>query len=213
MRLCLFVFEFFFFSFSDLVWFGFAFAHTHNITSIDTFITRIFTADHFESVFSGINIGSVCQPHNHKSDSLTHSLMIGNIEPPVSGGTYIYIQPTNSTNEQISFQKMVNKLLVIRIFVYLFESIISFSQVLLVRSFIHSFVCSYVVMPVLYNEQTRAHNFSFCILYCSPSHFEQSKDFSIPNFHRFILYYTVLLPHSIDRSIFSLFFLRKLFSS
>lgn len=136
MRLCLFVFEFFFSSSFALVWF--CFFHIYNTTSIDTFITRIFTADHLKSVFSGINIGSVCQPHNHKSDSLTHSLMLGHIESPVSGGN-IHIQPTNSTNEQISFQKMVNKLLVIRIFVYLFESIISFSQVF-VRAFVHSFV-------------------------------------------------------------------------
>lgn len=140
MRLCLFVFEFFFSSFSSsFALVRFCFFHTYiHTTSIDTFITRIFTADHFESVFSGINIGSVCQPHNHKSDSLTYSLMFGHTLSHQS-----QVEHTYSPNEQISFQKMVNKLLVIRIFVYLFESIISFSEVLLVRS-VHSFIHSFV---------------------------------------------------------------------
>lgn len=138
----------FFFSVLFLLFLLWSCLCTYNTNGTDTFITRIFTANHFESVFAGINIGSVCQPHNHETDSfahththtLTHSQRSGTPNHSLRWNTFT----ENPTNEQISFRKMVNKLLVIRIFVYLFDSIISFSQVLpcsLARSF-HSFVCS-----------------------------------------------------------------------
>lgn len=122
----------------------------------------------------------------------------------------------NSTNEQISFRKMVNKLLVIRIFVFLFDSIISFPQLWLIRFFI----LMLLQLGSLCSVQTRVHTqytqLSHSALYSVHRHnfFWAIKRLFHCDFHHFISHSTYLccdIISHLNRSIFSLF-TEKLFS-